>query len=119
MEEPSDIADTESPRGFRCLVLKGDSVSLRSIRKRTDWGQMEKEVAALIARLRRKPQKLGYQCSPGGILNAYREGDITFNKAVKELERWKNRKVQNALSVREEPLIHAESQHDMRLRMGF
>lgn len=94
-------------------------MSLRSIKKRTDWEQMTKEVAALIARLRRKPNKLGYQCHPGSILNAYREGDITFNKAVKELERWKDWKVQEALLAREKPIIHSESQRDMRLRMGF
>ena len=94
-------------------------MSLRSIKKRTDWEQMEKEVAALIARLRRKPQKLGYQCSPGGILNAYREGDITINKAVKELERWKDRKVKDAIWAKEQPAVVAESQRDMRLRMGF
>ena len=29
---------------------------------------------------------LGYTCSHGGILNAYREGDLTFNEAVAELE---------------------------------
>lgn len=94
-------------------------MSLRSISKRTDWEQMTKEVYALIARLRRKPLKLGYQCFPGGILNAYREGDLTFKGAVKALENWKDREVQKALVTNEEPVIHVESQHDMRLRMGF
>ena len=72
--------------------------SLTSIKKRTDWSKMSKEVRALITRLRRRPQKLGFiQCSPGGILNAYREGDITFNRAVKELERWKDNEIKEAL----------------------
>ena len=94
-------------------------MSLRSIRQRTDWEQMAKEIVALIARLRQKPQKLDYPFSPEGILNAYRGGDITFNKAVKRLEAWKNRKLREAFSAKEEPLMVAESQHDHRLRMGF
>lgn len=95
------------------------ATSLRSIKKRTDWGRMEKEVFALISRLRRKSHKLGYQCSPGGIINAYRDGDITFNKAVKELEGWKDRKVKDALFAKEQPLVVAESQRNMRLRLGL
>lgn len=31
-------------------------------------------------------QKIGYQISPGGILNAYREGDINFKEACKRIE---------------------------------
>ena len=31
--------------------------------------------------------KVGYQLSPGGILNAYREGDLNFEEACRELER--------------------------------
>jgi len=52
---------------------------------------MVKEVNALVERLQQKPdsKKDGYSYNPGSILNAYREGDLTFDKAVKELERWK------------------------------
>ena len=32
--------------------------------------------------------KIGYQCSPGGILNAYREGDLDFQEAYNALEKW-------------------------------
>lgn len=65
--------------------------TLDGINERTDWAQMIEEVRALISRLRDKPQdlRLGYQLSPGGILNAYTEGDIDFEKAVQELTKQK------------------------------
>jgi hypothetical protein len=69
--------------------------------------------------LQKKPKKIGYQSSPGDILNAYREGDITFEEAVKELEAWKFRKVKDALLAKKESPIVIESQREMRLRMGF
>lgn len=55
-------------------------------------------VNVLMEILKHKPRELkcGYQCSPGGILNAYREGDVTFNEAVKQLEDWKDRQVSRA-----------------------
>lgn len=61
------------------------------IDERTDWDQMIKEVNFLIKRLQQKPdsEKAGHSPNPGSILNAYREGDLTFNEAVEELERWK------------------------------
>ena len=31
-------------------------------------------------------ERLGFALSTGGILNAYREGDITFKKAIKYLQ---------------------------------
>ena len=34
-----------------------------------------------------QPFKMGYQISPGGILNAYREGDVSFEDAAAHLER--------------------------------
>ncbi len=30
-------------------------------------------------------EKMGFSCSIGGILNAYREGDISFARAIKEI----------------------------------
>lgn len=84
------------PRGKQRFVCSrcGIAWQLRVIVspiKRTDWDCMAKEVISLIRRLQKKPRemRLGYQRSPGGIINAYREGDITFKKAVLELERWK------------------------------
>jgi len=40
--------------------------------------------------LQEKPddKKLPFQRSPGGILNAYREGDLSFDDAVMHLEDW-------------------------------
>ena len=32
--------------------------------------------------------KIGYQISPGGVLNAYREGDIDFKTAINHLEKF-------------------------------
>lgn len=34
-------------------------------------------------------EKLGFWNSPGSILNAYREGDLSFNEAVEQLKAWK------------------------------
>lgn len=53
-----------------------------------DWDELVNQVNDLHGMLAEKPRQLriGYQCSPGGILNAYREGDLTFNEAVKEIE---------------------------------
>jgi len=62
------------------------------IRKRTDWEQMALEVLALIKRLQKKPVKTLYYFCPGSILKAYREGDLTFKKAVRALETWKKSK---------------------------
>lgn len=59
---------------------------------RTDWENMVKEVGALIQRLQAKPVKLAYSFTPGSILNAYREGDLSFNEAVERLEQWKGSK---------------------------
>ena len=47
------------------------------------------EIANLIRKiLNEKPQelKIGYSVSPGGILNAYREGDLSFDEAVSKLK---------------------------------
>ena len=51
---------------------------------------MRAERIALHQRLEEKPdsEKMGYACCPGGILNAYREADITFKQAVKAIEEW-------------------------------
>jgi len=52
------------------------------------WQQKREAINHLIRELQAKPAKymMGYQISPGGILNAYREGDITFDDACKLLE---------------------------------
>ena len=41
-----------------------------------------------VVELRNKPEELkcGFQISHGGILNAYREGDVGFEDAIKHLE---------------------------------
>lgn len=61
--------------------------------KRTDWDSMIAEVNNLSKRLQKKPRQLkkGYYLKPGSILNAYREGDVTFKKAVAELKKWKSK----------------------------
>ena len=59
------------------------------------WDGIVNSVNILMVILKRKPKqfKSGYQGSPEGILNAYREGDVTFDQAVKEIESWKNRQL--------------------------
>ena len=63
---------------------------MSGINQRTDWEKMADEVHDLIVRLRQKPEKRGYQLSPGGILNAYREGDLTFEQATAVIDGWKD-----------------------------
>lgn len=63
------------------------------MKRERDWSAIVSTVNELMAILKRKPcsAKLGVQLSPGGILNGYREGDLTFNQAVKKLQHWKKR----------------------------
>ncbi|MES3004590.1 MAG: hypothetical protein V4690_00585 [Patescibacteria group bacterium] len=52
------------------------------------------ETANIISKiLKKKPRhlKVGYSSTPGGILNAFREGDLTFAQAVKALDKWEKR----------------------------
>jgi len=71
------------------LLTGGRSVPMRM--NDTDWRGIVVGVNVLMRVLKNKPTylKIGYLLHPSGILNAYREGDLTFNQAVKELERWK------------------------------
>lgn len=54
-----------------------------------DWGDVIAQVAEGLELLRNKPAglKIGFQHTPGGILNAYREGDLNFREAVVEMEK--------------------------------
>jgi hypothetical protein len=60
-------------------------------RERRDWDGIVASVNEFMRILKRKPRYLKscYRLNSGGILNAYRKGDLTFNQAVKELNRWK------------------------------
>lgn len=51
---------------------------------RKAFEEKTEQLNALHAELQRKPDdlKLGYTFSAGGILNAYREGDIVFGDAI-------------------------------------
>ena len=53
-----------------------------------EWEQKREEINRLLRELQLKPieAKRGYQLSVGGILNAYREGDISFEDACNLLE---------------------------------
>lgn len=55
-----------------------------------DWNEKRRQVNAIILELQGKPEseKMGYAVSPGGFLNAYREGDLTFSEAVAAIEKW-------------------------------
>ncbi len=52
------------------------------------WEKRIDEVNRLHAELQKKPDHLkkGYALAPAGILNAYREGDLSFDEAVKFLQ---------------------------------
>ena len=58
---------------------------------RSGWDSIIAQVNRLRKELDNKPDifKVEYQVNPGGILNAYREGDLTFKEAVEALENWK------------------------------
>jgi hypothetical protein len=61
------------------------------IRERLSWDEMIERVNHLNKKLQRKPKELkaAHSWDPGSILNAYREGNLTFKQAVRELKRWK------------------------------
>lgn len=54
----------------------------------TKWEAMRTEINDLHKNLAQNPdsEKMGFSLSPGGILNAYRECDISFDRAVELLE---------------------------------
>lgn len=58
--------------------------------KETDWDALVSSVNKAHSLLRRKPRsrRAAFPTSPGGILNAYREGDVSFKQAVRHLECW-------------------------------
>lgn len=51
------------------------------------WEIMRNEINNLHKKLSQKPnnEKMGYSISIGGVLNAYREGDISFDRAKEVL----------------------------------
>jgi len=53
------------------------------------WVNLVDKLNEIHAELQTKPDKykIGYSLSFGGILNAYREGDLNFEKAIKELKK--------------------------------
>ena len=54
-----------------------------------EWEEKVEQVNKLHTELQQKPEaeKKGYSRHPGGVLNAYREGDLSFDEAVQELQR--------------------------------
>ena len=66
---------------------------LEESEERQYWGGLTDALNFLHSKLQRKPRRIRspYQLSPSGILNAYREGDISFKRALKDLESWKKR----------------------------
>lgn len=62
-------------------------------RTKEDWEALVTAVNELHSIIQRKPKRFrrALQLTPDGILNAYREGDISFDKAVHELNEWKHR----------------------------
>jgi len=54
-----------------------------------EWEDKRQKLNELFKELQQKPdsEKMGYSLSPGGILNAYREADISFEEAKDALQR--------------------------------
>lgn len=73
---------------------------LMTLRRRTDWGRMRREHAALDQRLKFAPQhnRPTHRASPASILTDFAEGKLSLGEAVLELEQWKNKKVAEALT---------------------
>jgi len=57
--------------------------------KKEYWDTLVDKLNEIHAKLKTKPDKykVGYSLSFGGILNAYREGDLNFEEAIKELKK--------------------------------
>ncbi len=55
------------------------------------WSTLTEYVNSYHKMLQKKPRlfRRAFRSDPGSILNAYREGDLTFKQAVKELEKWR------------------------------
>lgn len=62
------------------------------------WEEKRQQVNKLVQELQKKPdhEKHGHYLNPGSILNAYREGDLLFDDAVHELDRWATTKYQKS-----------------------
>lgn len=56
----------------------------------TDWNVKRRQVGEMVKQLQSKPEseRMGYAVCPGGFLNAYREGDLSFSDAVAAIEKW-------------------------------
>ena len=54
-----------------------------------EWDKKTEQLNKLHVELQHKPaaEKKGYSLRPGGILNAYREGDLSFDEAIEELQK--------------------------------
>lgn len=54
------------------------------------WNLMRNEINNLHKKLLQKPasERMGYPLVAGGILNAYREGDVSFDDAIEQLKEW-------------------------------
>jgi len=62
------------------------------------YDNLIKETNRNIKLLSDKPKefKIGYQFSYGGILNAYREGDLTFDESIEELYKFGRKEVRKS-----------------------
>lgn len=81
-----------------------------------DYISLVKQINDLHQKLQDKPEKdkLGYQISVGGILNAYREGDLSFDATCNLLKIKSNKKQTfiKELKVKHIALLPWELNHD-------
>lgn len=59
-----------------------------------DWEKLVDAINIVHKLITTKPPhvKAAFSLDPGSILNAYREGDVTFFDAIHYLEKWKESK---------------------------
>ncbi len=61
--------------------------------ERRYWEGLVVGLNCIHSKLQRKPRRFrtGHMLHPAGILSAYRDGDVSFKQAIRELEQWKKR----------------------------
>lgn len=67
------------------------AVAQELVKETMHWEGVVDAVNTLHKKLQKKPRDARKLISvnPGSILNAYREGDVSFKRAVQLLEKWK------------------------------
>ena len=78
-----EVTRRDRDRLAAALRVKGHDLCELSESPEGEWSELVARLNMLRKRLDEKPRELrmGYPLQPGGILNAYREGDLSFDEA--------------------------------------